>query len=79
VPNIGCGPLAVFKTFESAKKFLRLFNFRSIEIWKCKYSPSEETYLRDPLGETSIKRCPEGTVLADSIRLIERVMRCGHM
>jgi hypothetical protein len=70
-PKKDCGPLAVFDTLEDAASFLP---FNSDEIWKCEYEPSRgKSLFHKNYCKRRICTCPEGTRLARSVKLIERV------
>jgi hypothetical protein len=74
----GGGPLAVFNDKKKAQEFMRGMLLHT-KLFHCTYTPSENTYgvwfsvvgCRDyviPLAEL-----PNGTVLADSVTLLEEV------
>lgn len=72
-PKTDCGPLAVFKDYESALKF----SIESFEVWECDYRPSKRDKLHyiDRLGvlvRLNFGLTPNGTVFAEAVRLIRR-------
>jgi len=75
-PHPGCGPLAVFSTLELACSFSGARCYQAFgdlfAIWKCEYTPSKEISVWSHHSEKW--NLPEGTVLADSVILLERVL-----
>ena len=72
-PNPGCGPLCVFGTEDDARS-VRLAS--ADQVWKCEYDPSNATgiWARDlEACVLSLSLLPQGTVLADSVTLLERI------
>ena len=68
-----CGALCVFDSISCAKEWCsEEFN----EIWKCTIVPSKDkcVYVDGGKYQSSRYTFPEGTVLADEVRLIERVV-----
>lgn len=71
-----CGPLAVFKTMEAARRFVRTIwghskhSHNHIKIVKCLYKKSKDTSLW-----TDNLRCdcdfPDGTAFADEVNCLE--------
>lgn len=77
-PNQGCGPLAVFNTMENLMKFVSFFYglIEPSEIWECEYEPSEKKrmYMNDKYERyLTLGNAPEGTVLADKVKLTKKV------
>jgi len=68
-PKFGCGPLAMFRTRKAAREWSK--NNRWLIVRKCIYLPSKDTKLWTVGREYHLNYCPEGTVLADAIRLIK--------
>ena len=72
-PNTGCGPLCVFRSLREAKRH----SFRGIVIMKVRYVPSEQQFVWAAPFEYSLCQLNdlfEGTVLADSVTPIERMV-----
>lgn len=73
-PQLNCGPLSVFKSVEAAKSFMNDYFLSSrLEIWKCEYIRSHYTKLWTPFRRSPPQLVPVGTVLADKVKLIEKV------
>ncbi len=74
-----CGPMAVFDTLENLKEFLKCdwvsYSIKIHRAYKCEYSPSKENRLWHRQFGMIYDRTnlPQGTVLADSVRLLEKV------
>ena len=78
-PHERCGPLAVFEDIENANEFAARYkgwkgSSYEYEVWECEYTPSTDknmwTWMDEPPSPDSI---PDGTVLADGVRLTEQV------
>ena len=82
VPLEDCGPLAVFGTLNAAEQFLiHLYGCAGQwEIYKCRYQPTNENLIdsRRALWNhgsyTSLGYLPTGTILAESVELIEKIL-----
>jgi hypothetical protein len=83
-PKGGNGALALFSTLGAAQEFVVGFvGYGHIEIWRCEYQPSRRRSLwfwdDPPLRGNQVRSIhepwmlPTGTVLADSVRLVEQV------
>ena len=72
-----CGPLAVFKTVEDARQGF-VFSVNDLTIFKCEIKKSKDKTLwtlymqwRDTMHPYDL---PEGTMLADKVKLLEEVI-----
>ena len=72
------GPLAVFSTEQLARSFLKSGGAyhgdrlgKHFGLFGCEYEPSSDTYLWD--GRTQLRWLPEGTCLAERVRLTKRL------
>lgn len=75
---VGCGPLAVFKTREAARSFLRANSIHATivggwKIVKCVYIQSLEKYLWEHDRRQTYPKLmrPKGTDFADSVTCLE--------
>ena len=72
-PLDDCGPLCVFKTQKTAKKFAcMVIGSAYYTIVKCKYkeSPYKMIWTKNS-ATSSLKSLPRGTILADSVTCLE--------
>ena len=73
----GCGPLAVFDTYEQAKEFLGYYDdFLQREIYSCKYRRSTDTcfwYTGKHSFTSTSDGIPDGTVFANRVKLLEQI------
>jgi len=73
LPMIGCGPLALFKTYNAAIKFIGE-NLWYDKIYRCEYTPSTIDKLWYTESDGSIEELyynvPNGTVFAKAIKLL---------
>jgi hypothetical protein len=74
-PSKGGGPLCVFETLEQARRFKYIDN-PTWRIYACEYEPSEEKkiWLSDGYTTNYLDALPEGTKLASSVKLTERMV-----
>lgn len=71
-PREEWGPLTVFANIVDASNFASLWTYEEIRICKCKYTPSPLESVWDLLDNSDhIDQLPVGTVLAESIMLLE--------
>jgi hypothetical protein len=80
-PKHGCGPFAVFGQLHHAERFRQSNNPTHLEVWRCTYEPSNEKKMYRPAPFTiadteflTLNSAPEGTKLASSITITERVV-----
>src|ERR1700722_11025225 len=66
-----CGPLCVFSTPKGAIKFMQAFG---CAIFTCEYKPSRRRTVWDGDESSRLRNLPVGTVLADRVKLLERVL-----
>ena len=71
-PDPECGPLCTFLTAEIAYAFASEWGNKDFEIWESIIRKSTEIKIWCRGTETSLGRCPAGTVLADSVELKTR-------
>jgi hypothetical protein len=72
-PNPGAGPLCVFRTIGQARDFCD--GSFGVAILKVRYVPSKQTAVWDGVSRhVSLSDLPEGTVLADSVTPIKRMV-----
>ena len=72
----GDGPLAVFGRVEDAKEFCNIHCSDTGRIFKCVYTPTKLKtkwlwYMRQTGEKVTRMLLPRGTVLADSVKLLE--------
>lgn len=67
-----CGPLAIFDTLKSAVYFMDSIYTDKI-YFQCKYKKSKETVLYNDRGYHTRTKLPQGTILADKVKLIRRI------
>ena len=77
-PREGCGPLAAFDTKKQAMDCILNGNcISTFKLWRCDYEPSKKCILFAPSYPSRItthqKSLPNGTVLAESITLLEEI------
>ena len=71
-PPRNCGPLCVFGRLDLADEFSRPY-FR-YQLWRVEYVPSAHKGIWVPGREPCpLKYLPKGTILADSVTLLERL------
>lgn len=74
-PMPGCGPLTGFLYLPDAQEFLRRFatTCTNLTIFRAraKRSTKREIYCKE-LGTLPIENCPQGTILCDSITLVDK-------
>jgi len=77
-PQVNCGPLSVFESIETAKKFMvDHFGQRDkLQLWKCEYVRSYSTKMWTPFRRFYSAILPKGTKLADKVKLIEEINTC---
>ena len=74
-PQWGCGPLAVFTSYEDAVYFCRKFSDVEVEIVPCAYVPSTKKQMWYKLLRIRITKelteAPPGTALAEKVFCFE--------
>ena len=81
----GCGPLAVFKYVQDARRALEAWRETYLEMWRCEYSPTTRRLMM-PDGKVyrlwtrrsytiwgTVLPVPPGTDYAESVRLVKRI------
>ena len=72
-PFLGDGPLACFDSMENAYSFCPYDDY--FKVYECEYNESEERELYRTWRpwRTPINECPQGTVFASRVKLLEEV------
>lgn len=80
-PRIHCGPLCCTDTLENANTIVKDSLTSDIEVWKCLAAKSvintvyfDTTPTKKEILGTSISSLPTGTVLADVVKITERIL-----
>ncbi len=74
IPNVGCGPCAVFANYKDALNIVRHYDRCLTQLWKCYFIESKEEFLWTQNGISRyILRCYDGTVLANAVMLIREI------
>lgn len=70
-----CGPLCCFDTLENAKQFIinQRVPEKYFEIWECEIVKSDEERVWTTSRAEKLEALPEGTILADRLKLVRRV------
>lgn len=74
-PQRNCGPLSVFESVETAMTFMKDFFglHDNLQVWKCEYTRSHYTKVWTPFRRNPFRQFPTGTILADEVKLIEKI------
>jgi hypothetical protein len=80
-PVFNCGPLGIFKYRRQARAFVKAhyLGLRGCNIFRCEYIPSIQTKIWNISSnpaypfEEDLKNLPEGTILADKVKLLYKV------
>lgn len=75
IPKGGNGPLCLFRTLDSALKFVNshFLPEDGVEIHRCIYEPSKSTSIwRHWSRSTDLRFLPLGTVLADAVMILRK-------
>ena len=72
-PRNGCGPLCCFESLEDAEKLHEKYSIRH-QVWECEIVKSRHEKVWDTEKIKMLKDLLEGTILADKVKLIRRIL-----